>query len=116
MQCGLAIEHSLFTAEDHRKFTEWAKSIGPAAGSRLVAKAWTDPAFKARLLKDGTEACKEVGAAATPKPATEAAILGKPRTCTPVRPKRTAALAPATAEPTKVCWVRDMRERTNGNG
>ena len=57
----LAIEHGLFTAEDHRKFTEWAESIGPAAGSRLVAKAWTDPAFKARLLKNGTEACKEVG-------------------------------------------------------
>ena len=54
----LAIEHGLFTAEDHRKFTEWAESVGPAAGSRLVAKAWTDPAFKARLLKDGTKACK----------------------------------------------------------
>src|SRR3984885_11652778 len=57
----LAIEHGLFTAEDHRQFTEWAEAVGPAAGSRLVAKAWTDPAFKARLLKDGTEACKEVG-------------------------------------------------------
>jgi hypothetical protein len=34
----LAIEKGLFTAEDHRKFTEWAESIGPAAGSRLVAK------------------------------------------------------------------------------
>src|SRR6516164_5652660 len=57
----IAIEHGLFTAEDHRKFTEWAESVGPAAGSRLVAKAWTDPAFKARLLDDGTKACKEVG-------------------------------------------------------
>ena len=57
----LAIEHGLFTAEDHRRFTEWAESVGPAAGSRLVAKAWTDPAFKARLLEDGTKACKEIG-------------------------------------------------------
>jgi thiocyanate hydrolase gamma subunit len=57
----LAIEHGLFTAEDHRKFTEWAEAVGPAAGSRLVAKAWKDPAFKARLMKDATEACKEVG-------------------------------------------------------
>src|SRR5262249_7111436 len=57
----LAIEHGLFTAEDHRRFTEWAESIGPAAGSRLVAKAWTDPAFKARLLEDGTNVCKEIG-------------------------------------------------------
>lgn len=57
----LAIEHGLFTAEEHRHFTEWAESIGPAAGSRLVAKAWTDPAFKARVLENATEACKEIG-------------------------------------------------------
>jgi thiocyanate hydrolase subunit gamma len=57
----LAIEHGLFTAEDHRRFTEWAESVGPAAGSRLVAKAWTDPGFMARLLEDGVKACKEIG-------------------------------------------------------
>ena len=57
----LAIEHGLFTAEDHRRFTEWAEFVGPAAGSRLVAKAWTDPAFKARLLEDGTKVSKEIG-------------------------------------------------------
>jgi thiocyanate hydrolase gamma subunit len=57
----LAIEKGLFTAEDHRNFTEWAESIGPAAGSRLVAKAWTDPAFKARLLADATQTCREIG-------------------------------------------------------
>jgi hypothetical protein len=57
----LAIERGLFTAEDHRRFTEWAESIGPINGSRLVAKAWTDPAFKARVLEDGVKACKELG-------------------------------------------------------
>ena len=57
----LSISHGLFSAEDHRRFTEWAESIGPAGGSRLVAKAWVDPEFKERLLTDGTEACKEVG-------------------------------------------------------
>ena len=57
----LAIEKGLFTAQDHRKFTEWAESIGPAGGSRLVAKAWTDPDFKARALKDGMAACQEIG-------------------------------------------------------
>src|SRR5215470_11772983 len=55
----LAIEHGLFTAEDHRRFTEWTESIGPAAGSRLVAKAWTDPAFKARVMEHAVQACKE---------------------------------------------------------
>ena len=57
----LCIEHGLFTAEDHRRFTEWTESVGPAAGSRLVAKAWNDPAFKTRVLEDATEACKEIG-------------------------------------------------------
>ena len=57
----LAIEKGLFTAEDHRKFTEWAEQIGPAGGSRLVAKAWTDPAFKARVLSDAVAACREIG-------------------------------------------------------
>jgi thiocyanate hydrolase gamma subunit len=57
----LAIEKGLFTAEDHRKFTEWAEQIGPAAGSRLVAKAWTDAAFKTRVLSDPVAACREVG-------------------------------------------------------
>ena len=57
----LAIEHGLFTADDHRRFTEWTESVGPAAGSRLVAKAWTDPAFKARVMQDAVKACKEIG-------------------------------------------------------
>jgi thiocyanate hydrolase gamma subunit len=57
----LAIEKGLFSQEDHRRFAEWAESVGPHGGSRLVAKAWTDPDFKARLLADGTETCKEVG-------------------------------------------------------
>ncbi len=57
----LSIEHGLFTAEEHRRFTEWAESIGPAGGSRLVAKAWVDPEFKKRVLENATEACKEIG-------------------------------------------------------
>jgi len=57
----LAIEHGLFTAEEHRHFTEWAESIGPIGGSRLVAKAWTDPEFKARVREDAVAACKEIG-------------------------------------------------------
>lgn len=57
----LAISHGLFSAEDHRRFTEWSEQVGPAGGSRLVAKAWTDPKFKERLLANGVEACKEVG-------------------------------------------------------
>jgi nitrile hydratase subunit alpha len=35
--------------------------IGPRNGAMVVAKAWTDPAFKARLLKDGSEAVGALG-------------------------------------------------------
>jgi nitrile hydratase len=33
----------------------------PANGARVVARAWTDPAFKSRLLADGTAAVRELG-------------------------------------------------------
>jgi len=33
----------------------------PALGAKVVARAWTDPAFRARLLADGRGACEELG-------------------------------------------------------
>jgi nitrile hydratase len=35
--------------------------IGPKVGAQIVARAWTDPAFKAALLKDATEAANGLG-------------------------------------------------------
>lgn len=35
--------------------------IGPHNGARVVARAWVDPAFKARLLANGTAAMAELG-------------------------------------------------------
>jgi nitrile hydratase len=35
--------------------------IGPLNGARVVARAWTDPAYKRRLLDDGTAAVAELG-------------------------------------------------------
>jgi len=35
--------------------------IGPLNGARVVARAWTDPAYKRRLLEDGTAAVAELG-------------------------------------------------------
>jgi nitrile hydratase subunit alpha len=35
--------------------------IGPRNGARVVARAWTDPAYKARLLADPTAAIAELG-------------------------------------------------------
>jgi Nitrile hydratase, alpha chain len=33
----------------------------PGQGARMVAKAWTDPAYKARLMEDGAKAAEELG-------------------------------------------------------
>lgn len=35
--------------------------VGPHIGARVVARAWTDPAFKAALLADATQAINEAG-------------------------------------------------------
>jgi len=35
--------------------------VGPRNGARIVARAWVDPAFKRRLLEDGTTAVAEHG-------------------------------------------------------
>lgn len=35
--------------------------VGPKLGARVVARAWTDAAYKTRLLADGTAAIKELG-------------------------------------------------------
>ena len=42
---------------EHKAQEEWI----PHNGARLVAKAWTDPVFKQRLLAHGVEAVAELG-------------------------------------------------------
>lgn len=37
--------------------------FGPHHGARVVARAWTDPDFKRRLLDNGNAACAELGVA-----------------------------------------------------
>src|SRR4051794_10244852 len=41
----------------HKAQEEWI----PRNGARVVARAWTDPAFKQRLLADGRSAVMELG-------------------------------------------------------
>src|SRR5476651_1968832 len=35
--------------------------VGPRNGAKVVARAWTDPAYKERLLANGTAAIAELG-------------------------------------------------------
>jgi nitrile hydratase len=39
----------------------YEQDVGPMNGARVVARAWVDPAYKARLLADGTSAVAELG-------------------------------------------------------
>ena len=39
----------------------YEEDIGPMNGAKVVARAWVDPGYKERLLKDGTEAIAELG-------------------------------------------------------
>ena len=39
----------------------YESKVGPRNGARVVAHAWSDPEFRARLLSDGTKAIAELG-------------------------------------------------------
>lgn len=42
---------------------EQTDRASPAQGARMVARAWTDPGYKARMIADGTAAAEEMGIA-----------------------------------------------------
>jgi nitrile hydratase len=41
--------------------TTYETNVGPLNGAKVVARAWTDPEYRRRLLEDGTAAIKELG-------------------------------------------------------
>jgi nitrile hydratase len=57
----LLLEKGVVTADELRRQIEKMDARGPQLGARVVARAWSDPAFKARLLADGPAACRELG-------------------------------------------------------
>ena len=57
----LLIDKGLITANDIRHQIEVLDSRTPAVGAQVVARAWTDPDFKERLLADGRAGCEELG-------------------------------------------------------
>jgi nitrile hydratase subunit alpha len=57
----LMIEKEIITAREIQdKIEEWDGKC-PEMGARVVAKAWADPDFKARLLADGNAGVGELG-------------------------------------------------------
>jgi len=57
----LLIEKRVFSAVEINRAIEAMDARGEALGAKVVARAWADPAFKARLLADGTEAVRDFG-------------------------------------------------------
>jgi nitrile hydratase len=39
----------------------YENEVGPHLGAKVVARAWTDPGYRERLLGDATAACQELG-------------------------------------------------------
>lgn len=62
----LLIEAGHYTAEEEQAVIESMQGASPENGGRIVAKAWTDPDYKERLLANGAEAIKELGYALEP--------------------------------------------------
>jgi nitrile hydratase alpha subunit len=58
----LLIEKGIVTPDEIRSAIEARDAITPALGAAIVARAWTDPEYKSRLLSDATEAVREMGA------------------------------------------------------
>lgn len=57
---SLLIEKGLLSSDDvDEVIVRYNERVGPLNGAKVVARAWTDPDFKARLLEDGTAAIAE---------------------------------------------------------
>jgi nitrile hydratase len=57
----LLIERGLLGPGEIRRQIEVLDTRNPALGAKVVARAWVDPGFRARLLADGRAACEELG-------------------------------------------------------
>ncbi|MBW0118912.1 nitrile hydratase subunit alpha [Pseudonocardia abyssalis] len=58
----LLTERGLVDPAVMNKFiSTYENDVGPLNGAKVVAKAWTDPEYRARLLAEGTAAIKELG-------------------------------------------------------
>jgi nitrile hydratase len=57
----LLVEKGILTNEQVDAEVENMRSRTPERGAKVVARAWVDPAYRKRLLENGTKACEELG-------------------------------------------------------
>ncbi len=59
---SLLLEKRLVSTDAIEKLiASYENDIGPMLGAKVVARAWVDPEFRKRLLKNATAACRELG-------------------------------------------------------
>ena len=59
---SILVEKNMIDSADLDEVVDvYENRIGPRNGAQVVARAWSDPDFKARLLEDGTAAIGEMG-------------------------------------------------------
>jgi nitrile hydratase subunit alpha len=58
---ALLVEKNVITEPEIQDRISYMEARSPANGARLVARAWVDPGFKARLLSDTKAAALELG-------------------------------------------------------
>ena len=59
---ALLVERGLVSTDAIDAVIElYATDVGPQNGARVVARAWSDPAYRERLLADGSAAIAELG-------------------------------------------------------
>lgn len=57
----MLIERKIIQPSEIERQIDVLDSRTPALGAKVVARAWTDPVFRARLLADGRGTCEELG-------------------------------------------------------
>ena len=73
---SLLVERGLVSsAEVDRIIAMYEQDIGPLIGARIVARAWTDPDFKRRLLDDANAALADLGVAQVGTTGTRLVVL-----------------------------------------
>jgi hypothetical protein len=58
---SLLAQKNIVSASDIQERMDITDHASPGQGAHMVAKAWVDPAYRERMLADGTKAAEELG-------------------------------------------------------
>jgi nitrile hydratase len=58
---GLLVGKGILSTDEIAERIRVTDNASPGQGARMVARAWVDPAYRARMLEDGTKAAEELG-------------------------------------------------------